>query len=181
VKYLLDTDHISCIQRRSGKDFQCLKSRMDRYSSQDFALSIISFHEQTLGAHTFINRAKNNAEILRGYTLLREILQGFSQSPVLPFDEKALLTKAGGRRQKAEFVTGIYTPLQGLFALKGEVLDPIVLIIFEQLQKKKVRIGTMDLKIASIALSRNLVLLTRNDRDFIKVPDLKIEDWIGEV
>jgi tRNA(fMet)-specific endonuclease VapC len=102
VKYLLDTDHISCIQRRSGKDFQCLKSRMDRYSSQDFALSIISFHEQTLGAHTFINRAKNNAEILRGYTLLREILQGFSQSPVLPFDEKALLTKAGGRRQKAE-------------------------------------------------------------------------------
>jgi tRNA(fMet)-specific endonuclease VapC len=124
--------------------FSVLKISYGRYSSQDFALSIISFHEQTLGAHTFINRTKNNAKILRGYTLLREILQGFSKSPVFPFDEKAL-------------------------------------IIFEQLQKKKVRIGTMDLKIASIALSRDLVLLTRNDRDFIKVPDLKIEDWSSEV
>jgi hypothetical protein len=38
------------------------------------------------------------------------------------------LTKAEGRRQEAVFVTGIYTPLQKLFALKGEVLDPIVLI-----------------------------------------------------
>jgi hypothetical protein len=40
-----------------------------------------------------------------------------------------------GRRQKAEgrrlfFVTAIYTPLQKLFALKGEVLDSIVLLIF---------------------------------------------------
>ncbi|CCI24565.1 MAG: type II toxin-antitoxin system VapC family toxin [Microcystis wesenbergii TW10] len=144
MKYLLDTDHISCIQRRSRQDFQRLKSRMARYSSQDFALSIISFHEQTLGAHTFINRAKNNDEILKGYTLLREILQDFSKFPVLAFDEKALM-------------------------------------IFERLQKKKVRIGTMDLKIASIALSRDLVLLTRNDQDFIKVPDLKMEDWISEV
>lgn len=144
MKYLLDTDHISCIQRRSGVEFQRLKARMDRYSSQDFALSIISFHEQILGAHSFINRAKNDAEILRGYTLLREIIQGFSKATVLPFDDKAL-------------------------------------IIFEQLQKKKLQMGTMDLKIASIALSRNLVLLTRNVKDFIKVPDLKMEDWISEV
>jgi hypothetical protein len=33
------------------------------------------------------------------------------------------LTKAGG--SEAVFVTGIYAPLQKLFALKGEVLDPI--------------------------------------------------------
>jgi tRNA(fMet)-specific endonuclease VapC len=35
----------------------------------------------------------------------------------------------------------------------------------------------MDLRIASIAISRNLVLLTRNVRDFIKVPKLVTEDW----
>jgi hypothetical protein len=40
--------------------------------------------------------------------------------------------RAGGRRQEAEgtqFVRGIYTLIQKLFALKGEVLDAIVLII----------------------------------------------------
>ncbi|BAZ32278.1 hypothetical protein NIES4074_47800 [Cylindrospermum sp. NIES-4074] len=35
-----------------------------------------------------------------------------------------VLTKAA--LLEAVFVTGIYTPLQKLFALKGEVLDPIV-------------------------------------------------------
>jgi hypothetical protein len=41
-----------------------------------------------------------------------------------------LITKAGGRRQEAVFVTGIYAPLPKLFALKGEVFDPIFSIVF---------------------------------------------------
>jgi tRNA(fMet)-specific endonuclease VapC len=60
VRYLLDTDHISFLQRRSSVEFTRLMSRMDRYSPEDFALSAVSFHEQTLGAHNFINRAQTN-------------------------------------------------------------------------------------------------------------------------
>lgn len=48
---------------------------------------------------------------------------------------------------------------------------------FERLKKAHIRIGTMDLKIAAIALANDATLLTRNPSDFGKVPNLKIEDW----
>jgi tRNA(fMet)-specific endonuclease VapC len=39
------------------------------------------------------------------------------------------------------------------------------------------RLDTRDLRIASIALSKNAILLTRNQRDFGQIPNLLIEDW----
>jgi tRNA(fMet)-specific endonuclease VapC len=48
---------------------------------------------------------------------------------------------------------------------------------FKALQRQRIRIGTMDLKIAAIALSHNAVLLSRNLKDFSKVPGLQVEDW----
>jgi tRNA(fMet)-specific endonuclease VapC len=38
-------------------------------------------------------------------------------------------------------------------------------------------VGTMDLKIAAIALSRNATLLSANLADFRQVPRLKVLDW----
>jgi tRNA(fMet)-specific endonuclease VapC len=48
---------------------------------------------------------------------------------------------------------------------------------FAQLRQQKVRIGTMDLRIAAIALSRSMTLLSRNISDFKQVPGLMVEDW----
>ena len=48
---------------------------------------------------------------------------------------------------------------------------------FQFLQRERIRIGTMDLKIAAIVLSRNATLLSRNAADFNQVPNLKLEDW----
>jgi tRNA(fMet)-specific endonuclease VapC len=39
------------------------------------------------------------------------------------------------------------------------------------------RISAIDLRIASIALSNDGILLTRNLSDFGKVPNRKAEDW----
>lgn len=51
---------------------------------------------------------------------------------------------------------------------------------FQQLRKEKLRIGTMDMKIAAIALANDAILLTRNAGDFLRVPGLKLEDWTKE-
>jgi tRNA(fMet)-specific endonuclease VapC len=48
---------------------------------------------------------------------------------------------------------------------------------FEQFIQDRIRMGTMDLKIAAIVLSRKATLLTCNQRDFRKVPGLRFEDW----
>lgn len=39
-------------------------------------------------------------------------------------------------------------------------------------------IGSMDLLIAAIALANNLILLTNNEREFKRVPKLKVENWV---
>ena len=55
--------------------------------------------------------------------------------------------------------------------------DDAAITIFQNLWLQRLRVGTMDLKIASIALANNAALLTRNLSDFSKVPGLKYEDW----
>ena len=49
---------------------------------------------------------------------------------------------------------------------------------FDVLRAAKIRIGTMDLKIAAIALVNQSVLLSSNIRDFEQVPGLRVENWL---
>ena len=48
---------------------------------------------------------------------------------------------------------------------------------YQRLKQSRIRIGTMDLKIAAIALTHKATVLTKNLKDFSRVPGLKIEDW----
>jgi len=55
--------------------------------------------------------------------------------------------------------------------------DEAAAIEFQRLRRSRLRMGTMDLKIAAIVLSRDATLLSRNLVDFNQIPDLQVEDW----
>jgi tRNA(fMet)-specific endonuclease VapC len=63
--------------------------------------------------------------------------------------------------------------------LKIEVLDfdAPAAAEFQRLKGLRLRIGTMDLKIAAIAIAHHATILTRNVKDFGPVPGLRVEDW----
>jgi tRNA(fMet)-specific endonuclease VapC len=140
MKFLLDTDHISILQKQTGSEFAKLMSRIAQVSRADLAFCIISFHEQVLGCNAYIAQARTPADVVRGYEMFDRVLSAFAAAVVLPFDSTAST-------------------------------------VFDSLVAQRVRIATMDLRIASIALGQGLKLLTRNSRDFSKVPNLSIEDW----
>ncbi len=48
---------------------------------------------------------------------------------------------------------------------------------FDEMRSQRVRVGTMDLRIASIAMSRGMTVLTRNLVDFQSIPGIVVEDW----
>jgi tRNA(fMet)-specific endonuclease VapC len=140
MRFLLDTDHISILQRQSGSEYAALITRISRVPRSDLVLCIVSFHEQPLGCNTFIARAKTPNDVVRGYEMFDRLLSTFAAAPVLPFNKSAST-------------------------------------VFDALVASHLQIGTMDLRIASIALSRGLTLLSRNTRDFGRVPNLDADDW----
>ena len=51
-------------------------------------------------------------------------------------------------------------------------------MICAYLQRLGTPIGTMDMLIAGHARSRDLILVTNNLREFQRVPDLRLENWV---
>ncbi len=76
-----------------------------------------------------------------------------------------------------------YTRLKQLFRFFAtwNVLDwsDAAAAEFASQRKAKVRIGAMDLKIASICLVEDTTLLSRNKVDFERVASLRVEDWLS--
>lgn len=48
---------------------------------------------------------------------------------------------------------------------------------YEELRKRKPRVGRMDVRIAAVVLEHGAILVTRYARDFRQIPGIRIEDW----
>ncbi len=48
---------------------------------------------------------------------------------------------------------------------------------FEHLRSLRLNVGSMDLRIGAIALEGQLTVVTRNQRDFARIPGLTLVDW----
>ena len=85
------------------------------------------------------------------------------------------------RARRHEQVIMAYAKLETIWRwfLKMNVLSytPEAHAHFAELKRQCPRLKTMDLRIASIALTTGSILLSRNLRDFHRVPGLAVEDW----
>lgn len=136
--YILDTDHISLVQRGN----QNIALRSAGIPPEFIAITVISVEEQLRGRFAKIREAesrKNRDGLLLAYRNLRVTFESLAKFSILDFTAES----------------------------KDRYLE----------LKQDIKIGKQDLKIAAIALSVNGIMVTRNHRDFSKVPNLRIEDW----
>jgi tRNA(fMet)-specific endonuclease VapC len=140
---LLDTDHLTHVQRGSGREYERLALRLNAAAPEPVGVTIVSFEEQMRGWLAFVARARTLERKVEAFARLRALLEDFQTRPVLDFDSRAVR-------------------------------------ICKDLSKLKTRIGAMDLQIAAIALANDALLLSRNLRDFGRVPGLRVEDWTAE-
>jgi len=138
---ILDTDHISALQHRDAPQAFALQARLETFSPDEIATTVITVEEQTRGWLGLIRRYTDVHRQVAYYERLVRLFDFFAEWQILPFDPRAA--------------------------------DE-----FKRLRQQGVRIGTMDLKIASIVLVHGGTLLSGNNRDFQQVPGIQVEDWL---
>ncbi len=122
----------------------------------------------------------------QGSALLRERLADAGSddvvTTVVSYEEQmrgwmAYLARAKTLSQQAEAYSRLRRHLDNYRQIPTLDFDDVAAAEFQRLRRSRIRIGTMDLKIAAIALARDALLLSRNLVDFQKVPGLRVEDW----
>ena len=133
MKYLLDTDTLIYVFKRTGN---CL-ARLSAQNDSDITISTINLFELEYGMGKSSSRIKMDSYVL-------SLCKRYA---VLEFDRAASL-QAGA--------------IRALLHTRGTPIGPY------------------DVQIAGIALSHNLIVVTRNTREFERVPGLRVENWYGQ-
>jgi tRNA(fMet)-specific endonuclease VapC len=87
------------------------------------------------------------------------------------------LPHAKTAKQTADLYQRLLETVHFLARVKILPYSESAVLRYEQLRKQKLNLGKMDLRIAAIVLELGMTLVTRNVRDFGRVPGLGFEDW----
>jgi tRNA(fMet)-specific endonuclease VapC len=113
---------------------------------------------------------------------LNQLSPGAAVTTIVTFEEQsrgwlAVLAQARKLSDQVEAYRRLQRLLLNYLKIDVVAFDTQAAAEFEQLRRQRIRIGTMDLKIAAIALTHRATVLTCNHKDFSRVPGLSIEDW----
>lgn len=114
--------------------------------------------------------AAEGCEVFTGIVVLEESMQGWM----------ALLHRVNAGPDQVAVYAQMQESLEAAVKMGVLPFDSDAATIFLGLRRAFRRIGSMDLKIAAIALTHEALLLSRNLRDFTPIPGLRVENWLDE-
>ena len=86
--------------------------------------------------------------------------------------------------QSDERLADVYARIAGTVEALSQfrilTFDVAAIIRYRELQKLRLNVGKMDLRIAAIALTHGAEVIISNGRDFSRIPDLVWNDWAKE-
>ncbi len=87
------------------------------------------------------------------------------------------LARAKQREQLARVYQRLAANVRFVARLQILTFTEPAILRYESLRALHLNVGKMDLRIAAIVLESGATLVTRNRRDFQRIPGLPIEDW----
>jgi tRNA(fMet)-specific endonuclease VapC len=126
---------------------------------------------------------KDSPEAPRILRRIAELPPGHSVvTTIINYEEQmrgwmAALSRAKSSKSEIQIYDRLLQHLVAFRRITILPFDDVAATIAQQLRAQRLQVGTMDLKIASIVLGSDAVLITRNVSDFRRFSGLRIEDW----
>ena len=86
--FILDTDHISILERGDTRQGALLKARV-QFSIMEVAVTVISYEEQCRGWLAYVKRAKTRSQMTEAYELLAIHAKVYGRIDILGLDDRA--------------------------------------------------------------------------------------------
>jgi tRNA(fMet)-specific endonuclease VapC len=102
---VFDTDAMTVWLDPRHTEHDRLKRRFDPPDAPRRATTVVSLQEQMRGWLAYIQRARNAADIIRGYANLQNAFNGYQEFELLPYDAKAYTKYEDLRAQKLRIGT----------------------------------------------------------------------------